>query len=187
MIFEGSAHTFGRDVDTDVIIPARYLNTTDPKVLAEHLMEDVRPGFSALVKAGDIIIFTPPSKLVAYRGGEVMRTFEFSKVAVNGLVLAKMLKPIEDSAPKPVVEEPVVVVEPVVEVPVEEPETEPVVEEALAEEAVIEAPVAEPEPEEAPAAEEAVIEEPAVEEAPAAEEPIVEKVRNKGGRRKAVK
>jgi 3-isopropylmalate/(R)-2-methylmalate dehydratase small subunit len=56
MLLRGFAHVFGNDVNTDDIIPARYLNTTDPKVLAAHLMEDVRPGFSALVKAGDIII-----------------------------------------------------------------------------------------------------------------------------------
>ena len=45
MIFEGSAHTFGRDVDTDVIIPARYLNTTDPAELGAHCMEDIDAEF----------------------------------------------------------------------------------------------------------------------------------------------
>ena len=41
MIFEGVVHKYGRDVDTDVIIPARYLNTSDPQELASHAMEAV--------------------------------------------------------------------------------------------------------------------------------------------------
>lgn len=46
MIFKGKAWTFKDNIDTDVIIPARYLNTTDPKELAAHCMEDVEPEFS---------------------------------------------------------------------------------------------------------------------------------------------
>jgi len=56
MIFEGTAHTFGRDVDTDVIIPARYLNTNDPDELAAHCMEDIDAEFVKRVKKGDIIV-----------------------------------------------------------------------------------------------------------------------------------
>jgi len=56
MIFEGAAHTFGRDVDTDVIIPARYLNTSDAGELAAHCMEDVDPDFVSRVRKGDIIV-----------------------------------------------------------------------------------------------------------------------------------
>ncbi len=56
MVFKGRAHKFGRDVDTDVIIPARYLNTTDAQELAAHCMEDIDPGFVKRVQPGDIIV-----------------------------------------------------------------------------------------------------------------------------------
>ncbi|HZX35668.1 MAG TPA: 3-isopropylmalate dehydratase small subunit [Thermodesulfobacteriota bacterium] len=56
MKFKGKAWKFGNDVDTDRIIPARYLNTSDPKELAKHCMEDADPSFSAKVKSGDIIV-----------------------------------------------------------------------------------------------------------------------------------
>jgi len=56
MKFKGKAWIFGDNVDTDVIIPARYLNTTDPMELASHCMEDIEPGFKEKVKPGDIII-----------------------------------------------------------------------------------------------------------------------------------
>ena len=56
MIFEGTAHKYGRDVDTDVIIPARYLNTSDPAELAAHAMEDIDTAFVNRVKPGDIIV-----------------------------------------------------------------------------------------------------------------------------------
>ena len=56
MAFEGTVHKYGRDVDTDVIIPARYLNTNDPAELARHCMEDIDPGFVARVRPGDIIV-----------------------------------------------------------------------------------------------------------------------------------
>jgi 3-isopropylmalate/(R)-2-methylmalate dehydratase small subunit len=54
--FEGTAHRYGRDVDTDVIIPARYLNTSDPKELAKHCMEDLDVGFVSKVKPGDVLV-----------------------------------------------------------------------------------------------------------------------------------
>ncbi len=56
MILEGTAHVFGRDVDTDVIIPARYLNTSDPAELGAHCMEPIDPGFVARVEPGDIVV-----------------------------------------------------------------------------------------------------------------------------------
>ncbi len=56
MRIRGKVWKFGDDVDTDAIIPARYLNTSDPKELAKHLMEDADRDFPNKVKAGDIIV-----------------------------------------------------------------------------------------------------------------------------------
>jgi 3-isopropylmalate dehydratase small subunit len=57
MKFKGNAWKFGADVDTDAIIPARYLNTSDPKELASHCMEDsTNPEFMKKMKPGDIIV-----------------------------------------------------------------------------------------------------------------------------------
>jgi 3-isopropylmalate/(R)-2-methylmalate dehydratase small subunit len=55
MTLHGHAHTFPDNVDTDVIIPARYLNVSDPAALAAHCMEDIDPEFVHAVKPGDII------------------------------------------------------------------------------------------------------------------------------------
>ena len=56
MSFDGSAHVYGDNVDTDVIIPARYLTSTDPEELAKHAMEDIDPDFVGRVKPGDVIV-----------------------------------------------------------------------------------------------------------------------------------
>ncbi|MEG0323015.1 MAG: 3-isopropylmalate dehydratase small subunit [Raoultibacter sp.] len=56
MQFKGTAHRYGRDVDTDVIIPARYLNTSDPAELAKHCLEDLDAEFVTKVQPGDIIV-----------------------------------------------------------------------------------------------------------------------------------
>jgi 3-isopropylmalate/(R)-2-methylmalate dehydratase small subunit len=52
----GIVHKYGDNVDTDVIIPARYLNTSDPKELAAHCMEDIDKDFVNKVKEGDIMV-----------------------------------------------------------------------------------------------------------------------------------
>ncbi len=56
MLIRGRTWRFGSDIDTDAIIPARYLNTSDPVELAKHVMEDADPEFPGKVKAGDIIV-----------------------------------------------------------------------------------------------------------------------------------
>jgi len=56
MLLEGKAWKFGDDIDTDAIIPARYLNTIDPEELARHCMEDADPEFAGRVRPGDVIV-----------------------------------------------------------------------------------------------------------------------------------
>ncbi len=53
---QGTVHKYGDNVDTDVIIPARYLNTSSHKELAAHCMEDIDIDFTKKVKAGDIMV-----------------------------------------------------------------------------------------------------------------------------------
>ncbi|MBQ8859254.1 MAG: 3-isopropylmalate dehydratase small subunit [Clostridia bacterium] len=56
MKFEGKVIKYGDNVDTDVIIPARYLNTIDKKELASHCMEDIDRDFAKKVEAGDVMV-----------------------------------------------------------------------------------------------------------------------------------
>jgi 3-isopropylmalate/(R)-2-methylmalate dehydratase small subunit len=56
VILKGTVFRFGSDVDTDAIIPARYLSTSDPEHLGRHCMEDADPAFASKVKKGDIIV-----------------------------------------------------------------------------------------------------------------------------------
>lgn len=56
MLFEGKVIKYGDNVDTDVIIPARYLNTIDKKELASHCMEDLDATFTSRVQGGDIMV-----------------------------------------------------------------------------------------------------------------------------------
>ena len=55
-MIRGKAWKFGNNVDTDVIIPARYLNNPDPQALAGHCMEDIDKSFAGAVQAGDIMV-----------------------------------------------------------------------------------------------------------------------------------
>ena len=56
MDVKGYVHKYGDNVDTDVIIPARYLNTSDHKELASHCMEDIDADFTKKVNDGDIMV-----------------------------------------------------------------------------------------------------------------------------------
>lgn len=56
MILRGGVWKYGDNVDTDVIIPARYLNVSEPAELAKHCMEDLDPGFVGKVQTGDVIV-----------------------------------------------------------------------------------------------------------------------------------
>ncbi len=57
-MLKGKVHKYGADVDTDVIIPARYLNVSDPAELAKHCMEGLDPDFVTRIEPGDIIVAT---------------------------------------------------------------------------------------------------------------------------------
>ena len=56
MKIRGKTFKYGDNVDTDVIIPARYLNTSDASELARHCMEDIDSSFASAVRAGDIMV-----------------------------------------------------------------------------------------------------------------------------------
>jgi 3-isopropylmalate/(R)-2-methylmalate dehydratase small subunit len=55
-VITGRAWKYGKNVNTDVIIPGRYLNLTDPRALAQHAMEDLDPSFAMNVRHGDLIV-----------------------------------------------------------------------------------------------------------------------------------
>jgi 3-isopropylmalate dehydratase small subunit len=56
VILKGKVHKFANDVNTDEIIPAKYLNLHEPKELAEHCMEGIKPGFAQKAQPGEIIV-----------------------------------------------------------------------------------------------------------------------------------
>ncbi len=55
-MIKGKAHKYGDDINTDLIIPARYLNLTDPRALAKHCMEDLDTNFINKISMGDILV-----------------------------------------------------------------------------------------------------------------------------------
>src|SRR3990170_7525618 len=57
-MLKGQVYKYGADVDTDAIIPARYLNVSEPAELAKHAMEGIDPDFVKRLKPGDIIMAT---------------------------------------------------------------------------------------------------------------------------------
>jgi len=56
MKYNGTVYKLGDDVDTDAIIPARFLNTTDPEELGGHAFEDAAPDFRSAVRGGGIVV-----------------------------------------------------------------------------------------------------------------------------------
>jgi len=58
MKLKGKVHKFGSNIDTDAIVPARYLNISEPSELAKHCMEDIDSEFLTKIKPGDIIVAT---------------------------------------------------------------------------------------------------------------------------------
>jgi 3-isopropylmalate dehydratase small subunit len=85
MTIKGRAWTFGADVDTDIIIPARYLTTTDPAELAAHCMEPVSPDFPRRVRAGDVV--------VAGKNFGCGSSREHAPVALKGCGVAAVIAP----------------------------------------------------------------------------------------------
>jgi 3-isopropylmalate dehydratase small subunit len=85
MTIRGKAWTFGADVDTDIIIPARYLTTTDPQELAAHCMEPVSPDFPRLVRPGDVV--------VAGKNFGCGSSREHAPVALKGCGVAAVIAP----------------------------------------------------------------------------------------------
>jgi len=56
VVYQGIAHKYGRDINTDVIIPARHLTTFDPQELSKHCMENLDPSLVSKIKKGDILV-----------------------------------------------------------------------------------------------------------------------------------
>ncbi len=76
----GIVHKYGNNVDTDVIIPARYLNTSDPKELASHCMEDIDKEFVNKVNIGLPILECPQAANEIKAGDEVDIDFDSGRI-----------------------------------------------------------------------------------------------------------
>ena len=97
----GRVFKYGDNVDTDVIIPARYLNSSDPKELATHCMEDIDKDFVNNVKAGDIMVANKnfgcgssrehAALVPLYLGVKAVITKSFARIHVANLVNAGIL------------------------------------------------------------------------------------------------
>jgi 3-isopropylmalate/(R)-2-methylmalate dehydratase small subunit len=85
MIIKGKVHKFGEDVNTDDIIAAKYLVSTDTKELGRHCMESIRPDFTSKVSAGDII--------VAGKNFGCGSSREHAPLAIKGCGIAAVLAP----------------------------------------------------------------------------------------------
>ena len=83
MELKGKVHKFGDDINTDEIIPARYLTSTDPAELARHVMEDADPEFAGKVHPGDF--------LVAGKNFGCGSSREHAPVAIKGAKMAAVI------------------------------------------------------------------------------------------------
>jgi 3-isopropylmalate/(R)-2-methylmalate dehydratase small subunit len=112
MNFIGNALKYGDDIDTDVIVPGRYLNTSDPKIIAVHCMEGIDPNFSKKVKAGDILLAgknfgcgsSREHAVIAIKGSkiDVIVAHSFARIFYrnainNGLFVLECPKAVEES------------------------------------------------------------------------------------------
>lgn len=81
----GKAFKYGENIDTDVIIPARHLTTSDPKELAKHCMEDIDEEFASRVRKGDVI--------VAGKNFGCGSSREHAPIAIKGAGIACVIAP----------------------------------------------------------------------------------------------
>ena len=93
---QGKVHKYGDNVDTDVIIPARYLNTADHKELASHCMEDIDADFVNKVNDGDIMVATNAQ---ARRARRLFKELEGSDIyPAPAVALASLIKMVESGS-----------------------------------------------------------------------------------------
>ena len=87
---KGRAFKYGDNVDTDVIIPARYLNSSDPAELATHCMEDIDNTFVKRVQKGDIIVAVLSQRHLPEFFTEMQSTLDFRSLSVRKQARALM-------------------------------------------------------------------------------------------------
>jgi 3-isopropylmalate/(R)-2-methylmalate dehydratase small subunit len=96
MTIKGKVWKFKDNIDTDVIIPARYLNTSDPKELALHCMEDYDPEFVKKMNQGDII--------VAGRNFGCGSSREHAPIALKAAGVSCIIAPVDQCSPGDILE-----------------------------------------------------------------------------------